>query len=95
MKQISIDQFLTPAEIRKAAALYKKLKGGGKFAETLDAEIITPNIRTHQQSPRAGERLPVPRLRGGVRFYAVRGLIPRPGPHQSHLDPVRSAQRGV
>lgn len=44
MKQISIDQFLTPAEIRKAAALYKKLKGGGKFAETLDAEIITPNI---------------------------------------------------
>lgn len=43
-KQITIDRFLLPAEIMKAAALYKRLGGTGKFASTLDAEIISPNI---------------------------------------------------
>jgi hypothetical protein len=44
MKYMTIDQFLLPAEIQRAAALYKTLQGTGKFAATLDAEIITPNL---------------------------------------------------
>jgi len=41
---VSIDQFLTAAEIRKAAAIYKKHRGTGKVAAMIDAEIIAPNI---------------------------------------------------
>ena len=41
---VSIDQFLTAAEIRKAAAIYKKHRGTGRVVETIDAEIITPNM---------------------------------------------------
>jgi hypothetical protein len=44
MKTITINQFLTPAEITRAQALYQKLVNTGNFAVTLDAEIITPNI---------------------------------------------------
>ena len=44
MKQITIDQFLLPAEIERAVALYNTLADTGKFAKTLDAEIITPNM---------------------------------------------------
>jgi heme oxygenase len=44
MKTFSIDQFLTRAEIDRAAALYKELAATGTFASTVDAEIITPNI---------------------------------------------------
>jgi hypothetical protein len=44
MKNITIDQFLTPAEIERAITLYKTLAGSGKFAATIDEEIITPNM---------------------------------------------------
>jgi hypothetical protein len=44
MKHVSIADFLTPAEIEQAAALYQKLAGGGRFAATVDAEIIAPNM---------------------------------------------------
>jgi hypothetical protein len=44
MKQFTIDQFLTTAEIERAATLYKTLAGTGRFASTVDVEIITPNI---------------------------------------------------
>jgi hypothetical protein len=43
-KHITIDRFLLPAEITRALALYKRLAGTGKFASTLDAEIISPNM---------------------------------------------------
>jgi len=45
MKQITIDQFLTTTEIKRAIALYKTLGGTGKFAATVDTEIITPNMQ--------------------------------------------------
>lgn len=41
---ITIDQFLTDAEIMRAIVLYKSLAGTGKFADAVDAEIITPNM---------------------------------------------------
>lgn len=44
MKQASISDFLTIAEIERAENLYKKLKGSGRFAATIDAEIIAPNM---------------------------------------------------
>jgi hypothetical protein len=44
MRHVSITQFLTLAEIEQAAALYKAHARTGKFAATVDAEIITPNI---------------------------------------------------
>ena len=44
MKQVAITQFLTEAEIERAAALYSTLAGSGKFAAAVDAEIITPNM---------------------------------------------------
>lgn len=43
-RAVSIDRFLTDAEIRKAMAIYTKHKGSGKVAVTIDEEIITPNI---------------------------------------------------
>jgi hypothetical protein len=43
-KTITIDQFLTPSEIKRARELYRELRGSGKFAATMDAEIITPNL---------------------------------------------------
>ena len=43
-KQITINQFLTPAEIERAAKLYETLADTGKFAATIDAEIIAPNM---------------------------------------------------
>ena len=44
MHKITIDQLLTPAELARAVELYKAHAGTGRFAATLDAEIITPNI---------------------------------------------------
>ena len=44
MKQITIDQFLTEAEINRAAEMYANLDGTGLFAATLAAQIIAPNI---------------------------------------------------
>ena len=44
MKSITIDQLLTPAELERAMVLYRQLAHMGRFAATLDAEIITPNI---------------------------------------------------
>jgi hypothetical protein len=44
MKTMTIDQFLLPAEIDRAAELYKTLAGTGRFAATVDVEIIAPNI---------------------------------------------------
>jgi hypothetical protein len=44
VKNITIDQFLTPAEIEQAAAIHKRLAGTGKVASTIDAEIIAPNL---------------------------------------------------
>jgi hypothetical protein len=44
VKQITIDQFLLPSEIERAVTLYKTLGETGKFASTLDTEIITPNL---------------------------------------------------
>lgn len=41
--QMTIDQFLTPAEINRALRLYRTARPG-TFAATLDAEIITPNL---------------------------------------------------
>lgn len=44
MKFITIDQFLTRDEIERAFRLYRSLKGTGKFASTVDEEIIAPNM---------------------------------------------------
>jgi len=44
MKMMSITDFLTVAEIERAATLYGSLKGSGRFAATVDAEIIAPNM---------------------------------------------------
>lgn len=44
MKTITINQFLTDAEIAQAAKLYEELKDTGRFAATVDEKIITPNI---------------------------------------------------
>lgn len=49
-KQITIDQFLSDEEIDRAAQLFVQLEGTGKFASTLDAEIITPNIERINQA---------------------------------------------
>jgi hypothetical protein len=43
-RHIAITDFLTEAEIKRATELYKKLNGTGKYAATVDAEIITPNM---------------------------------------------------
>lgn len=44
MKSTTIQQILTPTELRRAATLYSELRDTGTFAHTLDREIITPNI---------------------------------------------------
>lgn len=44
MRTITLDQMLTPAEIDRAFVLYETLAGTGKFAATIDAEILTPNM---------------------------------------------------
>jgi hypothetical protein len=44
MKQITITDFLTDAEIERAIALFHARDGRGMFASTLKAEIIAPNI---------------------------------------------------
>jgi hypothetical protein len=43
-RHVVITDFLTETEIQKATELYKKLSGTGKYAATVDAEIIAPNI---------------------------------------------------
>lgn len=50
MKQITITQFLTDAEIEQAIALYNKLAGTGTFAAAVDAEIIAPNMARINQA---------------------------------------------
>lgn len=44
MKTTTVDQILTPAEIERTQDLYATLANTGKFAATIDAEIIAPNI---------------------------------------------------
>jgi hypothetical protein len=44
MKQITLDDFLTPEEIRKAWELFRRLKGTGRFAAAVDTAIVTPNL---------------------------------------------------
>ena len=50
IKTITIDQFLTSAEIEKARKLYTELKDTGSFAQTIEEEIITPNIERINQA---------------------------------------------
>lgn len=50
IKQITIDQFLTAREIDRAAELYTQLSATGRFAKTLEDEIITPNMERINQA---------------------------------------------
>ena len=44
MRHVTIDQFLTPAEIERARQMHATLADTGLFAATVMAQIITPNI---------------------------------------------------
>lgn len=44
MKQIAITDFLTAAEIARAQALWRQLRGTGQFVAAVDAQIITPQM---------------------------------------------------
>jgi len=44
MKSMTLPDFLTPAQIDSAQALYRKFKGTGKFATECAKQIIEPNI---------------------------------------------------
>lgn len=43
-KQITLDMFLTDAELEQCGKLYDTLGTTGKFAKTVCAEVITPKI---------------------------------------------------
>lgn len=44
MNTITIHDFLTPEEIKRALKLWRKLKGTGRFAATVEQEIIAPQM---------------------------------------------------
>jgi hypothetical protein len=44
MKQITIQNILTPKEIKRAQALYKEYAGTGLFAQKVRDELIIPNM---------------------------------------------------
>lgn len=44
MKRVTEPEFLTAAEIERAHALWRELKGTGRFAAAVEREIIAPNL---------------------------------------------------
>ena len=44
MKAMTIGELFTDAEVRKAAALYKKLHGTGQFAAAVCEQVVQPNM---------------------------------------------------
>lgn len=49
-KLIRVTDFLTEAELARATVLYGELKDTGRFARTLAAEIIEPNMARINQA---------------------------------------------
>lgn len=68
---ITIDQFLTPAEIEKACRLYSELKDTGTYAKTIETEIIEPNIERINQA--LGQENHAGYLAYAVEYVMMRG----------------------